>query len=284
LLAGFAVPVLWAQEASEPASGGSSGAIPSAATAIPAILSEGPARAPKVTCAGDQLAISANNATLGSVLTAVHACLGIQIEIPEGAGGARTFEELGPGPEREVLESLLSGTDFNYVIGSPDGEPGKVETVLLMERKVDAAAGASPGERATPGSRRAWIAALKNAQRPAAQASEPSQTTDESAEAPVAEEPAPAAENLNAVPAAAPAIETPASAAEPPAPIASTAFQEGSVLTPSGSPVPELSPSVGPVSDTGKSTTDRIAEMRQMFEQRRQINQGTVPPPAQPQQ
>jgi len=131
LLAGLTATAMEGQGASGPTNGGSQIANASAA---PAIMSQGPARTPKVTCAGDQLTISANNATLGSVLAAVHACIGIQIDIPEGAGKSRTFEELGPGPEREVLEELLSGTGFNYVIGSSDADPGKIETILLMER------------------------------------------------------------------------------------------------------------------------------------------------------
>jgi len=279
LLAGLAVSALCAQEASNPANGGSQDAVSTAATPPPATPSEGPPKAPKVTCAGDQLTISANNSTLGSVLAAVHACIGVQIDIPEGAGTGRTFEELGPGPERQVLETLLSGTDFDYVIGASDSDPGKVETVLLMERKAIAATNTAPDRPLTAG-RRTWIEALRNARRAGTLPEDNSQPADESAESTASDEPAATpepAENLNAVPAStpasAPASDTPPPAAE--APPAQPVIPDGTAFTPTGSPAPELSPSIGPVTDTGKSTDQRIAEMQQMFAQRRQINQNT---------
>lgn len=156
LLVALVAPALSAQGMSDQTNGGGQEGIGGAATP-PATLAENPPKAPKVTCDGDQLTISANNSTLGSVLAAVHACIGIQIDIPAGAGGGRTFEQLGPGPERQVLESLLSGTDFNYVIGSSDEDPGKVETVLLMERTTEVAANAPPSDRSLSPARRLWL-------------------------------------------------------------------------------------------------------------------------------
>jgi hypothetical protein len=238
------------------------------------MMSQGPARVPKVTCADGQLTISANNSTLGSVLAAVHACIGVQIDIPEGIGGIRTFEELGPGPERQVLEALLSGTDFNYVIGSSDADPGKVETVLLMERTTETATNAPSADHSLTPARRLWMGALKNANRAGASGEDSTQAASEPPEPPAVDEPATApspADNINAAPTPTPASDTPAPTADAsPAPPALT---EGAGLTTTGSPAPELSPSVGPATDTGKSTTDRITEMQQMFQQRKQISQ-----------
>lgn len=269
LLAGLTAPAMNAQGASDSTISGNQVAL---ATAAPALMSQGPAKTPKVTCAGDQLTISANNATLGSVLAAVHACIGIQIDIPEGAGKSRTFEELGPGPERQVLEALLSGTDFNYVIGSSDADPGKVETVLLMERTKETAANGSAAERSLLQGRHGWMEAVRNPKRANAAVDDNTQSADESSEAPVAEEPVSppaAAENANAVPT--PATDAPVPTADaPPAQVIPT---DGAALTTTGSPAPELAPSVGLASDTGKSTADRISSMQQLFEQRKQINQ-----------
>jgi len=271
LLAGIGAPAFSAQEASDPTIGSAQNAL---ASAVPALMSQGPARTPKVTCADGQLTISANNSTLGSVLAAVHACIGVQIDIPEAAGGIRSFEELGPGPERQVLEALLSGTDFNYVIGSSDADPGKVQTVLLMERTTETASNSPSADRALTPARRAWMGALRNAKRAGASGEDSTQTAEDPAEAPVVDEPTPQpapAENINPAPAPAPASDTPAPAADAsPAP---PALPEGAGLTTTGSPAPELSPSVGPATDTGKSTTDRITEMQQMFQQRKQISQ-----------
>jgi len=94
----------------------------------PAQAEMAPPKAPKVTCIGDQLTISADNSTLGGVLAAVHNCTGVKVDIPEGAASSRVFEELGPGPARQVLEALLSGTELDYVIGSSSSDPQKIET------------------------------------------------------------------------------------------------------------------------------------------------------------
>jgi hypothetical protein len=285
LLVALAAPALSAQGISDPTNGGGQEAIGGVDAKPPATLAESLPRAPKVTCDGDQLTISANNSTLGSVLAAVHACIGIQIDIPAGAGGGRTFEQLGPGPERQVLESLLSGTDFNYVIGSSDADPGKVETVLLMERTTEVAANAPPSDRSLSPARRLWLGAVKNARRADTSGDDGAQPTDETSEAPAVDEPAPPpapAENVNAAPTPAPASDTPAPTADAsPAP---PTVPEGAALTSTGSPAPELSPSVGPVSDTSKSTEQRIADMQQMFEQRKQIGQSQNSSSGQPQQ
>jgi hypothetical protein len=284
LLVALVAPALSAQGMSDQTNGGGQEGIGGAATP-PATLAENPPKAPKVTCDGDQLTISANNSTLGSVLAAVHACIGIQIDIPAGAGGGRTFEQLGPGPERQVLESLLSGTDFNYVIGSSDEDPGKVETVLLMERTTEVAANAPPSDRSLSPARRLWLGAAKNARRADTSGDDGAQPTDETSEAPAVDEPAPQpapAENINAVPTPVPASETPAPTADAsPAP---PTLPEGAALTTSGSPAPELSPSIGPSTDTGKSASERITEMQQMFEQRKQISQSQSSANAQAQQ
>jgi len=290
LLAGLSAPALRAQEASDPTNGSNQNA---PAGAVPAIMSQGPARTPKVTCADGQLTISANNSTLGSVLAAVHACIGVQIDIPEGAGGSRTFEELGPGPERQVLQELLSGTDFNYVIGSSDADPGKIETVLLMERTTETASNTPSTDRSLAPARQAWMGALRNAQRAGTSSEDSKQTADQPAEAPVMDEPGTSpvpAENVNAAAAPAPASDGPAPTPAPtPAQTADAiptlpTLPEGAAATTTGSPAPELSPSVGPVTDTEKSTTERISEMQQMFEQRKQINQSQSSANSQPQQ
>jgi hypothetical protein len=123
-----------------------------------------PPRPPRVICSGDQLTITAENSTLDSILVLVRGCSGARVEIPEGAARVRSYEQLGPGPMRKVLDALLSGTDFNYVLESSDANPQKLEAVLLTARAKDGAAGtggsassASPStEIAMTPARRAW--------------------------------------------------------------------------------------------------------------------------------
>src|SRR5271167_1551870 len=124
-----------------------------------------PPNPPKVTCDGDKLTISAQNSTLGAVLTAIRACTGAQIDVPEEARAERLFAELGPGPLRTVVADFLSSMDFDYVIKASPADPQKIQMVLLNPRTSD-----SPSEVATVAdsstsltpARRGWLKAREN--------------------------------------------------------------------------------------------------------------------------
>ena len=90
-------------------------------------------------CNGHQLAISARDIPLASILAEVGRCIGVKIDVPPEAADSRFFDSIGPGPVHEVLGALLNATGFNYVIGSSNTQPDKVETVLLMARTVSPA-------------------------------------------------------------------------------------------------------------------------------------------------
>ena len=56
--------------------------------------------------------------------------------------------ELGPGPARQILASLLSDSNFDYLIQASDADPEKIQSVLLMPREkkgTEAAARAARG-------------------------------------------------------------------------------------------------------------------------------------------
>jgi hypothetical protein len=97
-----------------------------------------------VICNGNQLKISSNNSTLARILAEIQKCTGANIEVPDGTATNRVSNRLGPGPTRDVLASLLSSNDFDYVIGSSPSDPDRVETVLLMPRQGDATTGGLP--------------------------------------------------------------------------------------------------------------------------------------------
>jgi len=239
LLAALSGSASGGQETSAPAEGAGSETAPSAAeTKVDLVPAPNP---PKVSCKGDQLTISANNSTLASVLGAVHSCTGVKIDIPMGVAESRVFDQLGPGPARQVLTSMLEAMNLNYVIGSSDANPEKVDSVLLIARAGDAASVDGIPDRGTSASRRAWMQTRQNR---AASAPEDNSSSvpDTTATAPV-EEPA-------AAPADTPAIN--------PAPV-----------------VPEAAPvrpeSLTPTPIEGKNTAEQITSMQQLFEQRRKM-------------
>ena len=262
---------------------------PAAASPVAAVAEMPPPRAPKVTCDKDQLTISADNSTLRSVLAAVHACIGVQIDFPEGADGGRTFEQLGPGPVRQVLASLLSGSEFNYVIGSSDKNPQKVETVLLMRRTAEAQSPSDTDRSLTP-ARRAWELSRPNGRSGSSFGNESNLASDEASTLPSPDDAVTAPiENSSAkatdVPAAdahAPVTDATAPVTDAHAPVTDTTVPPATSTVPSASPegaaLPASAAAGAPAgsstsSDQGTDISDKINNMEQMFEQRRKVTQ-----------
>ncbi len=95
---------------------------------------------PKVTYQNGLLTIDAKNSTLSQVLRAVQAQTGASIEMPSSASTDRVMMQLGPGRPRDVLNTLLNGSKFNYVILGMTDDPGRVQKVILMTRQNTPAA------------------------------------------------------------------------------------------------------------------------------------------------
>ena len=241
---------------------------PAPAPVLPKRPADMPPKLPKVTCHGDLITISADNSALDAILAAVKGCTGAKIDIPEGASRVRSFEELGPGPVREVLDELLSGTQYNYVIQSSEANPAKVETVMLSMRGADGdKPGANPNaisaDLPMTAGRRAWQH-MQKFDKP-----DPSTLNEDGTQ--VEADPAtPASESAAAQPVdasanagdAASSDATASASATPPTPVAAPIVQPGSS------------------SDPGKVVQDRIAAMQQMFSQRQQMIQKQNQPPA----
>ena len=100
---------------------------------------ESPARAtvpPKISYVNGQLSIDAAGSTLADLLAQVAALTGVKIDIPSGAASERMpVVELGPGPARQILASLLSDSNFDYLIQAADADPEKIQSVLLLARE-----------------------------------------------------------------------------------------------------------------------------------------------------
>jgi hypothetical protein len=102
--------------------------------------------APQVTYQNGQLSIQAQNSTLSSILSAVHARTGARVEMPADTANDRAAAQLGPGNPRDVLASLLQGSRFDYiVIGSPT-DPDALSEVILTPHA--GSGGAAPGNEA----------------------------------------------------------------------------------------------------------------------------------------
>jgi hypothetical protein len=117
----------------------------------PATLEQTPTTPPLITYQNGQLSIDARNSTLSQVLRAVQVQTGASMEMPASAGNERVVTQLGPGQPKDVLNSLLNGTKFDYIILGVTGNPGAVQRIILTPRQnsganVNVAQNNNPGQ------------------------------------------------------------------------------------------------------------------------------------------
>ncbi|HEY1272782.1 MAG TPA: hypothetical protein VGF08_12390 [Terriglobales bacterium] len=110
--------------------------------AVPPKPEEMPATPPAVTFENGQLTITAKNSTLSDILDAVKTETGAAIDVPPGAD-ERVVGQIGPGPARDVLASLLNGSRFNYVMVGSETDSTAVNRVILTAK--------TPGAETPPG-------------------------------------------------------------------------------------------------------------------------------------
>ena len=73
------------------------------------------------------------------------------MDIPAGAGSDRVVAQIGPGAPSAVLNTLLNGSKFDYVILGVNGDPGAVQKVILTPRQAaNIAAESSPPQNPPP--------------------------------------------------------------------------------------------------------------------------------------
>ena len=114
--------------------------------AAPAGAEQQPPNPPRVSYIGGLLTVAAENSTLSDILKAVgnvtHASL-------EGTPSAeRVFGQFGPGAPRQVLNSLLSGTKYDFILVGAVDDPGSVERIMLSPKGTTPAIGGNVGQMA----------------------------------------------------------------------------------------------------------------------------------------
>jgi hypothetical protein len=102
----------------------------------PPTLEQTPPTAPNVTFTNGELTIDAPNSTLSQVLHAVQSLTGASVDMPGTAANDRVVAHLGPGEPRDVLNTLLNGSKFDYVILGVNGDPGGVQKIILTPRQA----------------------------------------------------------------------------------------------------------------------------------------------------
>ena len=232
-----------------------------------------PPEKPQVLWDGSQLTIIAQNSTLADILAEVKALTGTTLDLPPDASRERMAAKLGPGPARQVLSSLLSGTSFDYIILASDTDPAGVHTVMLTPRGKNDTTMAKAGMEPFPESPARYPYRSSSRPNPAP---EPAPTP----------EPTPAPETASAQPEPA-AEQAPTQSTAPDQQAAKTVAQaqsgETSVPPPDAQPAP--TDVTAAVADTNANpalseSQQRIQNMQNLFQQRRQmIEDSNKPPP-----
>src|SRR5262249_28535035 len=95
-----------------------------------------------------QLTVVADNSMMIDVLNGIRSATGIRMEGLSG-GNDRVFGQFGPGSPRVVIDSLLTGSHYDFIILSSLETPDKVQRLILSPR------GSNPNSMATTGPGRA---------------------------------------------------------------------------------------------------------------------------------
>src|ERR1039457_5392066 len=101
----------------------------------PLTLEQMPPTPPRVTYQNGLLTIDAKNSTLSQVLRTVQAQTGASVEMPSSAANERVTMQVGPGRPRDVVNTLLNGSKFDYIILGMIDNPGGVQKVILTTRQ-----------------------------------------------------------------------------------------------------------------------------------------------------
>ena len=227
---------------------------PAPATATESATPEAPPAAPPtISYKGGQLKIDAVDSTLTDILAKVAAVTGVKIDLPPVMTRERmAVVQLGPGPAREVLASLLSDSNVDYLIQASDTDPAKVQSVLVMVRD-------KKGAKATEEVARAAVRspyARRGMQLPQQEEAQPPEES-------------PQPENIVVEPSAPTPTQPEASAAAPPVdptpPTLSAPVQQPGVINGA-----KIAPQALPSSLDSQGITNTL---QQMYQQRMQINQ-----------
>jgi len=100
-----------------------------------------PANPPRISYAGKELTVAADNSSMAEVLRAIARTTGARVEGAQ-SDSERVFGQFGPGTPRDVLNSLLSGSRYDFILVGSMDDPGTVQRILLTPHGAASAGGA----------------------------------------------------------------------------------------------------------------------------------------------
>ncbi|HUQ50242.1 MAG TPA: hypothetical protein VM056_05965 [Terriglobales bacterium] len=131
-----------------PATAPLQGMAPIPAPQVPLRPSQMPSVSPRVSFQSGLLTIVAENSTMADVISQVRAATGVKIETMGGPSGERIAVKIGPAPLRDVILSLVQGSQYDFFILGVEGRPEEVSRVILTPKVAGGNVSASSSPRA----------------------------------------------------------------------------------------------------------------------------------------
>jgi hypothetical protein len=91
-----------------------------------------PANPPRISFVGGLLTVAAENSTLADILKSIETVTHASLEGTQ-PDAERVFGQFGPGAPRQVLNSILSGSHYDFILVGGVDDPGSVERIMLSQ-------------------------------------------------------------------------------------------------------------------------------------------------------
>jgi hypothetical protein len=122
-------------------SSGQEGPAPEQATQpAPADLANMPSGQVAVTYGNGELRIVAKNVPLRAVLQRVCTQIGVALDFSPAAVDQPIFADLGPGPAKKIIASLLNESEFNYALASSADDSNGLASLTVFPKTKDSSA------------------------------------------------------------------------------------------------------------------------------------------------
>jgi hypothetical protein len=122
---------------------------PTTQTQGPYGLALQPANPPRISFGNGELTVIADNSSLTDIMNGIERATGARLQgsQPETE---RVFGQFGPGSPRDVLNSLLSGSRYDFILVGAIDDPGAVQTIILSPHGSFPAGGSVAQSQPTP--------------------------------------------------------------------------------------------------------------------------------------
>ena len=100
--------------------------------------SQMPPSTPRISYVGGLLTVVASNATLDEVLIGIGKAIGANIQGIQAQAPERVFGQFGPASPCQVLDSLLVGSRYDFILVGSPGRIGAVREIILSPSSTEA--------------------------------------------------------------------------------------------------------------------------------------------------